>query len=534
MIANVKGVTKLFDTHFSDGDNKRIVFSGRFGSGKSYFLKKYFKSKKHKTFWVSPLNYVVNQNEDIFEYIKFDILRQVINHLELKNTEDQKVSEELYVNAYLNEKPSEILDTLVSLIVSGLPPLKGIYGEIKSSIKKYENYKDSLKDEDIKHFDTVKSYLDSFFHIRGGIYEDDIITQIIRSLIGKLNGNYKTVLVIDDLDRLDPEHIFRILNILSVHNFNYDSENKFNFSKVIVVCDIDNIKSSFRHKYGIGVDFEGYIGKFYSNDIFRFNNDISVKFFCDNHISPLLKDDNCSLLMQLILTALVDSKKITIRNLIKSKPFTRKHYFSDFNLTEDSINITRPFGEQNMLTYNGVHDIIDKKTKNFFINLSDLPILRLVKLASVMCGDFKIFREYMSELCKDQSQKRNYPNIKNNFKIINALFLIRKISSNFYKENGVYKYFNSDLDVVPSVDTLTNPQTDVFGLLVDINLKWNNVNKYDGSESFYKDCKIKYNYHSEEKLRKPIIIQDIFKEILDVVDFLEINDIQYKLGLTGK
>ncbi len=85
------------------------------------------------------------------------------------------------------------------------------------------------------------------------------------------------ILVIDDLDRIDPEHIFRILNIFSAHD--KLGENKFGFIKVILVCDINNIKHIYHHFYGKNVDFFGYINKFYSSEVYEYSNKDYVKYF---------------------------------------------------------------------------------------------------------------------------------------------------------------------------------------------------------------------------------------------------------------
>ena len=72
----------------------------------------------------------------------------------------------------------------------------------------------------------------------------------------------RKVLIIDDLDRMDPDHIFRIMNVFAAQ---FDHErfgyNKFAFDKVIIVCDLDNLRNLFAHKYGSNVDFSGYIDK---------------------------------------------------------------------------------------------------------------------------------------------------------------------------------------------------------------------------------------------------------------------------------
>jgi hypothetical protein len=54
------------------------------------------------------------------------------------------------------------------------------------------------------------------------------------------------------------------------------TENKFGFDKVIVCCDVDNIKKIFKNRYGSDVDFNGYIDKFYTSHIYYFNNKATI------------------------------------------------------------------------------------------------------------------------------------------------------------------------------------------------------------------------------------------------------------------
>ena len=62
----------------------------------------------------------------------------------------------------------------------------------------------------------------------------------------------KVVLIVEDLDRIDPAHLFRILNIFSAHiDYCYKNAvipdrsivgNKFGFDNIVLVCDFSNIK----------------------------------------------------------------------------------------------------------------------------------------------------------------------------------------------------------------------------------------------------------------------------------------------------
>lgn len=66
-------------------NESRIIFSAKFGDGKSYFLNEFMKSydeKKNDFYFITfhPVNYVVEENRDVIEYIKRDILFQLIKN----------------------------------------------------------------------------------------------------------------------------------------------------------------------------------------------------------------------------------------------------------------------------------------------------------------------------------------------------------------------------------------------------------------------------------------------------------------------
>ena len=111
-----------------------------------------------------------------------------------------------------------------------------------------------------------------------------IITTIIRKTIKnfKERTNKEVVLVIEDLDRIDPAHLFRILNVFSAHiDYCYKNlispdtsvmcGNKFGFDNVVLVADYENIKYIFEHFYGNKTDFGGYICKFLSSTYFQYS-----------------------------------------------------------------------------------------------------------------------------------------------------------------------------------------------------------------------------------------------------------------------
>lgn len=253
--------------------NERIIFSGIFGSGKTYFLNEFFKGKEHEylKLHLYPTNYSVASTEDIFEYIKVDILYELLSFpddIELK-LEDDKTK----ILATMSKSDwYDILKPFVKMIPEIGKPLVELTDTLRKLIEK-----NTAISRGTNEGEKISQFFKQFEIQKGGLYEGDFHTQLIIKLIERLKENTgkQVVLIIDDTDRIDPEHIFRILNVFAVHfdvkKSDADIENKFGLDKIVLVCDVDNIRSIFKAKYGQS-DFSGYIDKFYSTDIYRFDN----------------------------------------------------------------------------------------------------------------------------------------------------------------------------------------------------------------------------------------------------------------------
>lgn len=76
----IEEIFPKFEEHLEIKDNKRILFSGKFGIGKTYFLNEFFENKKEKyeVFHLFPVNYQISSNENILEFLKYDILVELI------------------------------------------------------------------------------------------------------------------------------------------------------------------------------------------------------------------------------------------------------------------------------------------------------------------------------------------------------------------------------------------------------------------------------------------------------------------------
>ncbi|MCZ8373645.1 P-loop NTPase fold protein, partial [Phocaeicola sp. KGMB11183] len=327
MEISIKSESERFQQFLLEENNNNIIFSGIYGIGKSYFINDFFNNQHPKEYIpiiLTPVNYSVANNEDIFEYIKADILLQLLGKVAC-DLKECKISTSVATYYYIKNN----LGSIIGNILSTAEKVCFQTDIINQLLKLRENIKQFQESDPIQEDKEIEKFITGLSQKQGSIYESNIITQIIQTLISNAKEeeeNHKeAVLVIDDLDRIDPEHIFRILNIFSAHNdFCGGNEHKFKFDKTILVCDIENIRKIFHAKYGADVDFSGYIDKFYSKEIFHFDNVNEIAKCIANQVvkinsdSDIFIEDNYShIALVFILRNLINYNLINIRTLEK-------------------------------------------------------------------------------------------------------------------------------------------------------------------------------------------------------------------------
>lgn len=239
----------------------RIIFSAKFGDGKSYFLDKFIKSydeKKNDYYFITlhPVNYVVEENRDVIEYIKRDILFQLIKDNRIY---DFKEGYDKIFDAVCNKESLLKLGDFVASII----PIEGLKDGYEALKDLASTIHEKYKSQDVLH--VVDDYLNGFYGKSGSISECDAFTYLIQKSLEQMMA--KSVLIIEDLDRIDPAHLFRIMNVLSSQVDNpYYSEvpngNKFGFDKIILIMDYEIARHLFHHFYGKEANYEGYMNKF--------------------------------------------------------------------------------------------------------------------------------------------------------------------------------------------------------------------------------------------------------------------------------
>ncbi len=269
-------VIKSFEEHLDDPENKRILVSAPFGSGKTYFLQEFFKShQKFLPVFLFPVDYSVSSNEDVLEIIKYDIIEQLFEHyiedldLQINDFSNLAIAQNFFT------KKAEILPLIGAFIKSsvvGADQAIEIVEKGKGLISKFLDYKEELNQDEVK---LLSAFMNGLEKQTGSIRENDGVTELINSFLDRIrhrNEGKEIVLILDDLDRLDPEQIFRLFNIFTAHHDSRKEVNKFGFDKIIFVCDINNIENMFFHRFGIKSNFDGYIDKFYSHRPFLFDH----------------------------------------------------------------------------------------------------------------------------------------------------------------------------------------------------------------------------------------------------------------------
>ncbi|NCT75115.1 MAG: hypothetical protein GXC78_11330 [Chitinophagaceae bacterium] len=344
--------------HLEKQNNTRIIFSGRFGSGKTTFLAHYFHlhrpstppGARYRAFSISPVHYSISSNEDIIKYIKYDILISFLKQkIDFNHIDVSYVSKAI---PFAGKNIKKFIPLLLRMIPKVGKELKDIYTETEKLVEKFIEFsKQDAKEE----ADVLSEFMGEVESEEGALFGSDLVVSLIQKKLSSLKEESKkeNVLIIDDLDRLDPDHVFRILNVFSAHIHSWEAENKFGFDKIIIVCDVENLRNIFKAKFGGQADFNGYIDKFYSTEIFNFENTDLLRDTIGKAIGNIQIDirsirwdtyvkeiDGDKRILFDLCDLLVEKRRINLRTI-----FSRLQESIDI-VTNESLNINNSFNIQ--------------------------------------------------------------------------------------------------------------------------------------------------------------------------------------------
>lgn len=383
-VISLENEIECFNRYFEA--NSRCILSAPFGEGKSFFLNEFIKKKCDEYDFITlyPTNYQVCDNKDIFEYIKRDVLLGLLS-LEPKFMKDLDRSKAELIRESILECKDGIISCLpeINIGVHGIADCNISTAKIINIVRQII---EKCRKRRLLNGNPLKEYFNRLEEDLGSIYEFNPISNLISDLIStRKRGNgsaapRKVVLVIEDLDRIDPEHIFRILNIFSAHLADDSgegfSQNKFGFDKVLLICDYDNIKNIYQHLYGANADFQGYISKFTAKGIYSYSLRSQIKDYMLSLIPDSLRNTFPSII-SLIVNEIFDKYE----NLKGENLRTTKIKFTEYKsaiIIEDFF-----FNEYKM---------------GAFIKTDKIELMHLLALA-------KLFKIDLSALLEEYPQK---------------------------------------------------------------------------------------------------------------------------------
>jgi hypothetical protein len=516
-----------FDKHISNPQNERVIVSGAFGIGKTTFVRSYFEGKQDQyvTIRVSPINYSVSSNDNIFELIKADIIKQLYVQGHIKPKHFTKISSGKAWLKYAKEQPLELgkqlsealskLHPLIEVASAGFAGVAPLIAEVNKIDKKLKSEPRSRDAKLIEHLEAVVQ--------RPGSYlEFNMISELIADVLQEIRkAGKKTVFIVDDLDRLDPDHIFRILNVLSVH-YDHDIEkNKFGFDKVVCICDIANIESIFRHRYGITADFHGYIDKFYSEEPFKFDNSDAIAAYCQDLKGVL--DPSVRVVLQMLLVHFVNRGELTIRQILR-------HLVSvpviPFIVCEESM-LTQDFQSP----AKGEH--IRLNTERVYFESSDMPMLEMVRLLIIVFGSYDRFLNSVKTL-KDEGKvtlpaNQNDDVVRAFIMPLNYLGHVQMPKKFFFNSFGEVRVHGNNFRERLR-DNLDWPVWRLKGYELRILLPYNMGNQYDGSQSYFKD--FQFDMRGKPN-RCQIELKEVCDWIIRIAEFIRTSKISHQLGIAS-
>ena len=105
----------LFKSFIDLEDNHRMIFSAKFGAGKTYFLKSFFKKDldSYEAVFLYPVNYQVCANEDIFEFVLHENKLDPTKTLFIDDTEQHILgAQKVGIHTFHLQKGESICDVL--------------------------------------------------------------------------------------------------------------------------------------------------------------------------------------------------------------------------------------------------------------------------------------------------------------------------------------------------------------------------------------------------------------------------------------
>lgn len=168
---NISGPSETFRRHLKNHINTRIFFSGSFGQGKTTFLDFFFEQNSHEysVFKIFPVSYSVASNDDIFRYIKCDILFQL---LDIVQFDKENVSYSESAKDFFKQNADKVLAKFLYMIPAIGKSVYDVFEKMNDLKEQYLKYHDNRQIDDAV---LAADYISNLYNKDGGLFEDDFI-----------------------------------------------------------------------------------------------------------------------------------------------------------------------------------------------------------------------------------------------------------------------------------------------------------------------------------------------------------------------
>lgn len=398
-------------------DNEVICVDGDWGVGKTFFVKQLIYLIRH---------YKEGINQSQFKLIEAEKEKLI-------NICDNNLV--FYYNAWENDDHNNPFESIIYNILNDYPQYKD---EITSRFDKEEFFKEFLNiltkilsnkflntDLSAENFEKIKSFKD----LSNEINTCEEKKKLFEILINRILNNKRMILVIDELDRCNPNFATKLLEVIK-HFYNLKD------ITTIIVSNNKELQSTIRQQYGQEFNAYSYLNRFYDY-IITIDNNRSVSYS-----KNYLKFKTETFLPHDVFYAMIDKYKFTLRDC--------NRYRVLYDTAVEYIEST-----------NRIDFCLDKK-ENTCIHAIILPIIFAFKIKDIdaynqcLNGQTKKLQEAIDYLNKYFIKNKHgrwlidFINIDKKYEEITDEEIVESISNvfkDFYNLKGMNKWFLSAIKI---------------------------------------------------------------------------------------
>ena len=239
-------------------DNGVICIDGAWGVGKTFLVKQLMYLIMH---------YNENNNKEQFKIVESE--KDILTNL----CENNLV---FYYNAWENDDHNNVLESLIYNILNDYPKYKD---EITNNFNKEEAVKEVLNivtkivssklfniDLSAGKMDKIKTFKD----LTDEINTTEEKKELFKKLLDRILGNKRMILIIDELDRCNPNFATKVLEVIK-HFYNLSN------ITVIVVSNNNELQYTIKQQYGQNFNAYNYLNRFFDYT-FTIDNNRSIEY----------------------------------------------------------------------------------------------------------------------------------------------------------------------------------------------------------------------------------------------------------------